>query len=231
MQKIIVMGVVLITIVALYFLEKEPQENKTIADTSNPKVEQKVASLSASKPKPKEKPHSKAIPKQSKEKISQKSVEISPMSSNVSDETKRESDKKSTISEIKQDIPQRNDTEIKRLQPMVLEEMKKIPDCLENAFTKEEAFKCSHELREVNQKMMLAMGHKTLPEMKGFPNNFVWNEDKKIEMIQQIEGSIAPMEKAHYCIQNTKTQKEFAECINLRPDKNKPKLEDLNSTY
>lgn len=230
MQKIILTLIGLLLVAALYFISTKKKSYVNLEHETNmtsikvtksstkviePVIEKKVKEkkeILVKETAIKSEVHKVLVPKL-------ENNSLDPMVAQVTHVTKEKEKEKVIIKEEKIDL--------KSLQPLILETMKKIPECLENAYSKEDAFKCSAALRELNEKASVARGMKPMPEMKEYPKGFVWNEETKINMIKGLENSIEPMEKTQYCMENTKTPDDFAKCVGMRPDKNKPKLEDL----
>jgi len=91
-------------------------------------------------------------------------------------------------------------TALKTIQPQVFDEMQKIPDCLENAETKEEAFSCSQKLRDLNKELAMAMGDFSEEGIEAYDVGFEWNEETKINMIQEIEAGTQAMQEMQTCL-------------------------------
>jgi hypothetical protein len=104
----------------------------------------------------------------------------------------------------------------KTLQPKIIEETQKIPDCLENAETKEEAFACNQKLQDLNKELAMAMGDFSENKIEGYDDDFVWNEETKIKMIQEIERSTETMQEMQTCMESSITPEELDQC--LKPD-------------
>ena len=101
----------------------------------------------------------------------------------------------------------------KTIQPQITKEMQKIPDCLEKAETKEEAFGCSKQLRALNKELAVAMGDFRNDAPEGYDDDFVWDEETKVNMIKEIEASIIGMQSMQTCIEVSKTPKELEQCL------------------
>ena len=102
------------------------------------------------------------------------------------------------------------------IQPKISEEMHNIPDCLEKAETKEEAFACSKTLRALNQEIAMAMGDFTDEVPEGYDDDFVWNEETKINMIKEIEEGTQAMQEMKNCMETSKTAEELKTCLDLK---------------
>jgi len=101
----------------------------------------------------------------------------------------------------------------KTIQPRIIEAMQKIPECLENAQSKEEAFACSDTLRALNKELALGMGDLSGEEIEGYPEDFIWNEETKVDMIREIEAGTRAMQEMQTCIEASKTPDELAKCL------------------
>jgi hypothetical protein len=103
----------------------------------------------------------------------------------------------------------------KTIQPQINEEMQNIPDCLEKAETKEEAFACSKTLRGLNKELSMAMGDFTEEAPEGYDDDFIWNEETKVDMIKEIEAGTQAMQEMQMCMQTSKTPEELEKCLKL----------------
>lgn len=101
----------------------------------------------------------------------------------------------------------------KTVQPNIIKEMQNIPECLENAETKEEAFACSQTLRELNKEIAIAMGDFSEEEPKGYDEDFTWNEETKVNMIKEIEAGTQAMQEMQTCMEVSKTPEELERCL------------------
>jgi hypothetical protein len=101
----------------------------------------------------------------------------------------------------------------KNMQPKINEEIQKIPDCLENAQTKEEAFACSDAFRTLNKEFSMSLGDLTEEIQEGYDDNFVWNEETKLEMIKEIEAGTQSMQEMQACTESAQTPQEIARCL------------------
>jgi len=111
---------------------------------------------------------------------------------------------------------------INDIQPRILEETQKIPDCLKNAESKEEAFECSKSLRELNKNLAMAMGDlsEELPEEKGYDKDFIWDEETKRNMIQEMESGLLSMRTMQACIESAKEPTDIDKCFDGVTPKN-----------
>jgi len=108
-------------------------------------------------------------------------------------------------------------TTIKEMQPKINEELQKVPDCLEKAQTKEEAFECSKALRGINKEFAMAMGDLSEEVQEGYGDDFVWDEETKLNMIKEIEAGTQAMEEMQSCTETAQTPEEMEACI--KPNK------------
>ena len=104
----------------------------------------------------------------------------------------------------------------KAMQPKIEEEMQQIPDCLEKAESKEEAFTCSKNLRLLNKEIAMAMGDFDENDVEGYRDEFVWNEETKQDMIKEIESSMQSIQEMQSCLEISKTPEELKKCFNLK---------------
>lgn len=103
----------------------------------------------------------------------------------------------------------------KTIQPQIIDEMRKIPECLEQAESKEDAFACSQPLRALNKELALAMGDFSEEEETGYDDDFVWNEETKVNMIKEIEAGTQAMQEIQTCMETSKSPEELAKCMEL----------------
>jgi len=109
----------------------------------------------------------------------------------------------------------------KAIQPHITEEMGKIPDCLERAETKEEAFACSKALRALNKELAMAMGDFNEEAPEGYDDEFVWNEETKVNMIKEIDAGTQAMQEMQTCMEISKTSEELEKCLKPQVKKEK----------
>ena len=103
----------------------------------------------------------------------------------------------------------------KEIQTQINTQMLKIPECLENAQTKEEAFTCSNTLRKLHKELAISMGDFSEHNITGYDDTFVWNEETKIDMIKEIENSAEHTEEMKTCMETSSNSEEFQECLGL----------------
>jgi len=101
------------------------------------------------------------------------------------------------------------------MQPKIKKEMLRIPECLENAENKDDAFECSKKLRSLNKEMAMAMGDFTEEEVERYNDTFIWNEETKYNMIKEIESSMQKMQEMQSCFNSTKTPEELEACLKI----------------
>lgn len=106
-------------------------------------------------------------------------------------------------------------TAFKTIHPKIIEEMNKVPECLMQADTKEDAFVCSKGLRDLNKKLALAMGinEDEMANEEQYGRDFTWDEKTKVAMIQEIESSQEMMQVTQDCIANAETPKALEGCF------------------
>jgi len=97
----------------------------------------------------------------------------------------------------------------------ILQEMTAIPNCLESAKTKEDAFECTNKLRVMQQEQSLLRGDEEIFELKAYGDDFVWNEERKEMMIKGIQESIAEVSYTNECIEKYTKGKELRDCLGL----------------
>jgi len=103
----------------------------------------------------------------------------------------------------------------KAMQPKIEKEMQHIPECLEKAESKEEAFACSKNLRLLNKEISMAMGDFDEDEVEGYTDAFVWNEETKLNMIKELESSTQNIQELQNCLEISKTPEELEKCFKL----------------
>ena len=101
----------------------------------------------------------------------------------------------------------------KTIQPKIMKETEKLPACLEQAETKEEAFACSKALRELHKEMSIAMGDFSDPTPENYADDFAWDEKTKSNMIQEIENGTEEMIETQACIEGATTNEELEQCL------------------
>jgi hypothetical protein len=102
---------------------------------------------------------------------------------------------------------------LKSIQPQITKEMQKIPDCLEKAENKEEAFACSKQLRALNKELALAMGDFSDDTPEGYDDTFIWNEETKVNMIKEIEAGTRAMQEMQACMEASRSSEELKNCL------------------
>ncbi len=101
------------------------------------------------------------------------------------------------------------------MQSRMTAEMQTIPDCLENAQNKNEALRCSKNLQDINRQFELILGIERDPSTENNTEGFVWNEETKENMIQQLDVGIESMQELFSCIQASDTDKEQEKCFEV----------------
>ena len=196
MQKIAFASIALILMVSFYFIQRD--DNK-MNSTSQNSTETKTTTLS----------------KEEKAPTNKSQAEI-PFTPNIStQDIKRKKSKSQLINEVEP----KSDLEMQKvvfldMQERITAEMKDIPNCLENANTKEEALKCNQNLQKLHKEFELLLGidNNVAP---GNMNDFVWNETTKENLIKELEESIQPMQEMYTCLQTAETQEEQDKCFEV----------------
>jgi len=114
---------------------------------------------------------------------------------------------------VTENLEELESTAFKTIQPHITEEMQKIPDCLERAESKEEAFACSKALRALNKELAMSMGDFTEEAPEAYDDEFVWNEETKINMIKEIDAGTQAMQEMQTCMETSKTPEELEKCL------------------
>jgi len=109
----------------------------------------------------------------------------------------------------------------KTIQPKINEAMLKIPDCLESAATKAEAFACNKQLIELHKELAISMGDFSEDNITGYDDTFVWNEKTKTEMIREIENGTQERQEMQNCIEASSTTEELEQCFAMPNETNK----------
>jgi len=162
----------------------------------------------------------KKAPKKANKEVAKKASKELPSSKSTFDvNITQEEDMEKSLAEV--ELSAIND-----IQPRIFEETQKIPECLENAGSKEEAFECSKSLRALNKDLIMTMGDfsEELPEEKGYDKDFIWNEETKIKMIQEIESGLQGMQTMRTCIESAKTPTDLDKCYD-KPEHEEIKFE------
>jgi len=196
MQKIAFALIALILFVSFYFIQKD--DNK-INSTSHTNTETKTVTLAKEEEIP----------------VIEPQVQ-SPFTPNISTQNiKRKASESQQINEIEP----KSDLEMQKvvlldMQDRITTEMKNIPNCLENADSKEEALKCNQHLQELHKEFELLLGidNNVAPDNM---NNFIWNETTKENLIKELEDSIQPMQEMYTCLQTAETQEEQDKCFEV----------------
>ena len=97
----------------------------------------------------------------------------------------------------------------------ILTEMQNIPECLEDAKTKEEAFECSNNLRNMQRELSVLQGDSEVIEIEAYDETFVWNEKTKKMMISGLKEGLTQMQQTNYCMEKRRDPKELAECLEI----------------
>jgi len=97
----------------------------------------------------------------------------------------------------------------------ILTEMQNLPECLEEAKTKEEAFECSNNLRNMQRELSVLQGDSEVVEIEAYDETFVWNEETKKMMISGLKESLTQMQQTNYCMEKRRSPKELAECLEI----------------
>jgi len=97
----------------------------------------------------------------------------------------------------------------------ILTEMQNLPECLEGAKTKEDAFECSNNLRNMQRELSVLQGDSEVIEIEAYDETFVWNEETKKMMISGLKESLTQMQQTNYCMEKRRSSKELAECLEI----------------
>jgi ABC-type antimicrobial peptide transport system permease subunit len=92
-------------------------------------------------------------------------------------------------------------------------ETKKIPNCLKEASSKQEAFACSDSIQELNKELSRAMGDTDHNNFTMNINDFIWDEKNKHSMIKEIEKGLDAMKETSRCIKEIEVIEEISECL------------------
>ncbi len=114
---------------------------------------------------------------------------------------------------IAENLEELENEAFKTIQPKIAQAMQKIPECLENAETKEEAFSCSQKLRDLNKELAMAMGDFSEEGIEAYDKDFEWNEETKINMIQEIEAGTQAMQEMQACMEASTSTEELDKCL------------------
>jgi len=208
MQKILLtlLGIIILGVVTMTLTKEKSKESKKLIEKK-----QEEASNSSSldtpvvpKPKIKEKPKKFKMQTSQNQAIFKSKITPIPKTELTADEMIPEG-----LKELNMEI-------FKELQNKMSGEIQKIPSCLEEALTKEEAFSCSKNLRELTKTLMLTKGDFDEDTLKGYDENFTWNENTKIKMIKEIEASSQSMEEMNLCIDMAQNSSELDKCLNSK---------------
>jgi len=98
------------------------------------------------------------------------------------------------------------------IQLRMTSQMQSIPSCLENAQNKQEALACSNQLQDLNRELELILGIEPNTDTSYNTDQFIWNEETKNSMIEELDASIQPMQEMLSCMQEAQTEMELEKC-------------------
>ena len=106
-------------------------------------------------------------------------------------------------------------SEFKEIYPDMLEEIKKIPACLGKANTREEALNCHEIFSKVKRELAMITG-----EYEGEGNysasGFVWNQETKQKMIEEVEITIPTIYEQKACVENAQSKIDLEQCFEIQ---------------
>jgi len=105
--------------------------------------------------------------------------------------------------------------EFKEIYPDMLEEIKKIPACLGKANSREEALNCHEIFSKVKRELAMITG-----EYEGEGNysasGFVWNQEIKQKMIEEVEITIPTIYEQKACVEDAQNKIELEQCLEIQ---------------
>lgn len=96
--------------------------------------------------------------------------------------------------------------------PKLLEKMNKIPKCIENAQTKEEAFECTKNASEMHMNLAMELGIYKDDE-NTTKHDLVWNDEFKSIMTDDVNSELVKMYKLKKCVEGVSSLNGFDTCI------------------
>lgn len=106
-------------------------------------------------------------------------------------------------------------TALKTIQPHIIEEMKNMPECLASAASKQEAFECSKKLRNLNQELAMSLGDFSEDAPQSYDDDFIWDEETKSNMIEELTKSVQEMQYVQQCLDKTTSASEMQSCMDV----------------
>jgi len=103
--------------------------------------------------------------------------------------------------------------EFKKLYPTMLEEVKKIPECLGKAETNIEAFNCSSKFEKLNIELAMIIGEY---EGDNSSSDFLWNQETKEKIIEEVEKTIPLIYEQAACIKNVQNITNLEQCLGIK---------------
>jgi len=106
-------------------------------------------------------------------------------------------------------------SEFQNTLPKMIEEIKKIPECLENAKTIEEAFDCHTLVGAMNDRLSMVLGINEV-EQNNSRIDFVWDNGTKMEMIEEVKNRLSSLLETQTCMEAVSTASEIDACLNIK---------------
>ena len=117
-------------------------------------------------------------------------------------------------SNIDEESPEKME-ELKKIHNLTFDsihkELKKIPLCLENIKTKEEAIACTKDLVLLQSSIPLSFDIESNHEMKSFFSK--WNKDSKVNILDELEIISFQLKELEECINAAVTKVNKRECL------------------
>jgi len=88
-----------------------------------------------------------------------------------------------------------------------------LPDCLENAETKKEAFKCNEKLVNLGKEAMTDMGITIDKNITSKNHSYIWDEETKVKIINEIENDIQKREEIEDCMEAAISIEDLDKCL------------------
>jgi len=90
-----------------------------------------------------------------------------------------------------------------------------LPDCLENAQTKQEAFKCNEKLVDLGKEAMTDMGITIDKNRTSKNHSFIWDEETKVKIINEIENDTQKREEMEDCMEAAISIEDLDKCFKI----------------
>jgi len=208
MKKVIFVLLAIVLSGILFFLLKNSQdkplkvkETQIISEKHEDKVVGKVPHLQPEKPKV------LAVTKQEKPTLKPFAV-------------KNVLQKKDLLNNIDEDayIQQKVDIVLNEFQntlPKLIEELKKVPACLENAKSIDEAFECHKLVDAMNNRLCMVVGISDVDENNATVE-YIWDDGTKTEMIEEVKNRISSVIETQRCMEAVSTASEIDACLDRK---------------